>query len=209
LLAFALLGAAGMQRLAGSGSTDRWGNDVAIGVVLVGSLGLGLLFLSLSTNYASNVYAILFGAVLAVSSTDLIVIALTCAVVLLVIAVTGRRLLLATVNQELAVAQAVSPATASLVFALTLALTVAMAVQATGVLLVFALLVTPAATARRLTARPGWAIAAGVALAVVCSWLGLMVSYVTPYPPGFFITTFAFGAYVLVRLRDALQRGGG
>src|SRR5260370_1070822 len=76
---------------------------------------------------------------------------------------------------------------------------VAVAVQVVGVLLIFALLVTPAAIAQYLTSRPGVAVAVAVALALSFTWLGLAVGYFTPYPVGFFITTFAFGTYVLVR----------
>jgi zinc/manganese transport system permease protein len=77
-------------------------------------------------------------------------------------------------------------------------------------LLIFALLVTPAAIARQLTARPARAVALAVALALLFTWVGLAVGYFTPYPVGFFITTFAFGTYLLVRggrsIVDAVTR---
>jgi zinc/manganese transport system permease protein len=68
-----------------------------------------------------------------------------------------------------------------------------------GVLLIFALLVTPAAIAQDITTRPAVAAAVAVALALIFIWMGLAVGYFTPYPVGFFITTFAFGTYALVR----------
>src|SRR5207245_2651035 len=71
--------------------------------------------------------------------------------------------------------------------------------QVVGVLLIFALLVTPAAIAQYITTRPVVAVVLAVALALIFTWLGLAVGYFTPYPVGFFITTFAFGTYVLVR----------
>ena len=80
-----------------------------------------------------------------------------------------------------------------------LALEVAVAVQVVGVLLIFALLVTPAAIAQDVTTRPAVAAAVAVALALIFTWMGLAVGYFTPYPVGFFITTFAFGTYALVR----------
>src|SRR5207245_8189209 len=79
-----------------------------------------------------------------------------------------------------------------------LALEVAVAVQVVGVLLIFALLVTPAAIAQDVTTRPAVAAALAVALALLFTWLGLAVGYFTPYPVGFFITTFAFVTYALV-----------
>ena len=72
-------------------------------------------------------------------------------------------------------------------------------------LLIFALLVTPAATALQLTARPVYALLLAVALAVLVTWAGLVVAYYTPYPVGFFITTFAFGLYLLTRLGRAIS----
>jgi zinc/manganese transport system permease protein len=73
-----------------------------------------------------------------------------------------------------------------------------------GALLIFALLVTPAATARRLSSRPALAIGLSVILAVICTWLGLVAGYFTPYPVSFFITTFAFAFYVLARLGSGM-----
>ena len=81
---------------------------------------------------------------------------------------------------------------------------VAATAQITGALLVFALLVTPAATAQRLTARPGLGLALSVALALAVTWLGLSIAYFSPYPVGFWVTSISFGLYVLVRLAGRL-----
>jgi zinc/manganese transport system permease protein len=76
-----------------------------------------------------------------------------------------------------------------------------------GTLLIFALLVTPAATAQRLTARPPVAIVLSVVLALAVTWAGLAVAYFAPYPVvGFYVTSFAFGAYAVVRLLPAGRR---
>jgi zinc/manganese transport system permease protein len=72
-------------------------------------------------------------------------------------------------------------------------------------LLVFALLVLPAATAQTLTARPAVGVLMSVGLAVVITWLGLGVAYYSPYPIGFWITTFAFAAFVLARTTSGLR----
>ena len=72
--------------------------------------------------------------------------------------------------------------------------------QITGALLVFALLVAPPAAAQALTPRPWLSLALSVAFALLVTWLGLGVSYFSIYPPGFFVTTFAFGLYVLAQL---------
>ena len=92
-------------------------------------------------------------------------------------------------------------------FLLILALAVAEAVQIVGVLLIFALLVTPAATAERLVTRPSAALLLSVMLALLFTWGGLVIAYYLPYPLGFFITTLAFGTYLGVRLvKDGLWR---
>jgi zinc/manganese transport system permease protein len=87
---------------------------------------------------------------------------------------------------------------------MTLALAVAVAVQVVGVLLIFALLVTPAAIAERVTRRPGRAIAVSVAVALVSTWLGLAISWYSSYPVSFFIVTIAFVLYLLVRLAPVI-----
>jgi zinc/manganese transport system permease protein len=76
---------------------------------------------------------------------------------------------------------------------------VATAVQVVGVLLIFALLILPAATAQQLTARPGRTILYAVTIAILCVWLGLVMGFYLPYPPSFFITALAFGSYLATR----------
>lgn len=88
----------------------------------------------------------------------------------------------------------------STLFLVLLGAAAAEASQITGTLLVFALLVMPAATAQTLTARPAVSLALSVLIALAVTWLGLIVAYYSPYPIGFYVTTFAFAAYVLARL---------
>jgi zinc/manganese transport system permease protein len=85
-------------------------------------------------------------------------------------------------------------------FLVLLGAAVAEASQITGTLLVFALLVMPAATAQALTARPSLSLLVSVALAVAITWLGLGAAYYSSYPIGFFITTLGFLPYALARL---------
>ena len=101
----------------------------------------------------------------------------------------------------------------ALAFLLLLGLAVAATAEITGALLVFALLVTPAATAQQITARPGPGLALSVALALAVTWLGLAIAYFSPYPVGFWVTSLSFGLYVAVRLaplaRLPAPAGGG
>jgi zinc/manganese transport system permease protein len=115
-----------------------------------------------------------------------------------------RPLLFASVDEDAAEARGVPVGALSVAFLILLALAVSQAVQVVGVLLIFALLVTPAAIAQQLVSRPAAAILASAALAVLFTWGGLAVAFWQPYPVSFFITTFAFASYVAVRFARTL-----
>jgi zinc/manganese transport system permease protein len=181
------------------------GRDVVIGIVLAWALGLGALFLSLYTGYATEAFAILFGELYGVSSGALLITLVTGAITLVVMGVIYRPLLFASLDDDVAEARGVPVRLLGVVFMIVLAVAVSEAVQVVGVLLIFALLVTPAAIAERLTARPSRGVLISVALAVVFTWVGLAIAYYVPYPPGFFITTIAFVTYLSVRLAIAVR----
>ena len=88
-------------------------------------------------------------------------------------------------------------------FLLCLGLAVAATAQITGVLLVFALLVAPAATAQLITARVGPSLLLTVLIGVLITWVGLALAYFYDYPVGFYITSVAFGVYVIARVARA------
>jgi zinc/manganese transport system permease protein len=96
----------------------------------------------------------------------------------------------------------------SLAFMVLLSVSVAEAVQAVGALLIFALLVTPAAAAQNLLSRPWLALALSALIALAVVWTGLVLSFYLPYPASFFITALAFSVYVATRLlrRSAARR---
>jgi zinc/manganese transport system permease protein len=116
------------------------------------------------------------------------------------VAVISRPLLFASVDPQVAAARGVRVRRLSIVFLVLLGLTAASAAQITGALLVFALLVMPAATAQTLTARPGLGLVLSVAVAMAVTWVGLAIAYYSPYPIGFWITTVAFGVYTTARI---------
>jgi zinc/manganese transport system permease protein len=194
-----LLAAAGIQGLH-LGARQTRQSDIAVGAVFTASLALGFLFIHLATaEYAANVYNVLFGAVLGISDTDVAITAGATVVLLGALGFMARPLLFASIDPEVAAAHGVPVRALGFGYLVVLALVVAVAVQVVGVLLIFALLVTPAAIAQQLTARPARAVAVAVVLALLFTWLGLAVGFFTPYPVGFYITTFAFAAYLLVR----------
>jgi zinc/manganese transport system permease protein len=175
------------------------GRDVAIGGTLAFSLALGSLFLTISTRFAGQAVNILFGNVLAISSSDLAFVAVFAVLALLLIGALYRPLLFASVDAEIADARGVPVRFLSVAFMVLLAITVSASVQVVGVLLIFALLILPAAAAQHITAQPSHAIALAVVLAVVYVWVGLLVGFYLPYPPSFFITALAFVSFVAVR----------
>jgi zinc/manganese transport system permease protein len=176
------------------------GRDVAIGTVLALTMGLGNLFLSLSTKLAGEATSILFGDLLAISWTQVRLTLVFAAGTLLVLAAVYRPLLFASVDPEVAATRGVPVRLLGVLFMVLLALTVSQAVQVVGVLLIFSLLVTPAATAHLLTSRPQIAIAYSVGFAVVSIWSGLLLAYHIPWPPSAFITLISFVLYLVARL---------
>ncbi len=194
------LAAIGMHLL-NLGARQRRQSDIAIGAIFTAALALGFIFLHLATNeYAGSVYNVLFGNVLGIDAAQVGLLVWASLAILAILAAIGRPLLFASLDPDVAAARGVPVRWLSLLFLLLLALAVAVAVQIVGVLLIFSLLVTPAAIAQELTARPGVALGLACGLAVAFVWLGLAIGFFTPYPTSFFITSFAFGTYVLVRV---------
>jgi zinc/manganese transport system permease protein len=175
--------------------------DVAIGVVLAMALGLGLLFLHFFTSSAAQATALLFGNVLGVDRPTLVLLAALSAVSLAALAAIGRPLLFATLQPELAEAKGVSLRLVSVLFLAVVALATAGAAQIVGVLLVFALMVGPAATAQFLSPLlwPGLGLATALALAE--AWGGIALAYYTDWPTSFWIATLSGGAYLLAAAR--------
>ena len=150
-------------------------------------LGLGALFLSRTTAYFQAIFALLFGAVLGVSTEDLGPVAVLTLVTLALIVVLFRPLLLSSVSPDLGAARGVSPRLMEVLFLIVVALATAMALPVVGALLVFSLMVGPASAARALTARPLIAILLSVALAVITVWAAIALSFISDWPVGFFV----------------------
>jgi zinc/manganese transport system permease protein len=182
------------------------GRDVTIGIVLAWTLGLGVLFISLYKGYATEAYALLFGEILGISSGDVAVTLVAGLVTVVALLAVYRPLLFSSVDEELASAKGVPVTALSIGFMAILAVAVTEAVQVVGVLLIFALIVTPAAIAVRFTSRPPRAILIGIALALTFTWLGLSIAYYSPHPVSFFITSLAFGTYLAVRLVEPVKQ---
>ena len=196
LIAVTTAGAAAMGVLG-----DRLrGRDVAVGVVLTLSLGCGVLFLNLYTAYATQATALLFGNVLGVSRQALGELTLLTVASLAALGTIARPLIFATLDPELAEAKGLSLRIVSVLFLMIVGIAVAESVQVVGILLVFALMVGPGATALQLVPGVNAGVAIAVALAVAETVSGIVLAYVTDWPPTFWIATLSALIYLLAVL---------
>ena len=187
-------------------------DDVVVGSVFVWILGLGVLFLSLFTasraasNSAGGVAA-LFGSIFGLDDSAVLTALVVGAIVSAAMLTMARPLLFASLDEGVALAQGVRVRAISVAFLLAVGLTAAEAAQAVGALLLLGLLATPGAAALRLTSRPFRAFLLSAALAVGCTWLGLIASYHVPkLPPSFSIVAALTAAYVGAVVVDHLRR---
>lgn len=195
MIIFSLLCALGMGAL----GERLKGRDVEIGMVLAFATGLGVLFLTLYTqNGGTNSNAglgILFGSILSVSHSD-VLIALLCSLgIITILTLLFRPLLFASIDPMLAQTRGVPVRTLSIIFLVLLSLTVSVSILVVGVLLVIALLIAPAATALRLTHRPRTSILLALILSLGITWSGLIMAFTGTFnqhlPVGFYISALA------------------
>jgi zinc/manganese transport system permease protein len=181
--------------------------DIAIGVVMTFALGLGILFLSLYSGFAEQAYSILFGTILGISQTDVLVTLLFSILGVIVLIVLFRPLLFSSFDPEVAQARGVPVRLLGIVFLVLVAITVSMSVQVIGILLIFTLLVGPAATATRIIWNPIGAIVLAIMLGICYTWLGIFLAANSTWPVSFYIATISFSVYLPVRLLSPLWRG--
>lgn len=190
--------------LATSRRTGRGQQSAVTGAVQALGLASGFLFLSLYQGVLSDSESLLFGSFLGITTGQVLVLALVAAVALALLALAGRPLLFASLDESAARARGVPARALGLGFLLLLGLAVAETAQITGALLVFALLVAPPASAQLITPRIGASLVLSAVLGVLVVWVGLALAYFYDYPVGFYITTVAFAVYVVVRGARAL-----
>jgi zinc/manganese transport system permease protein len=201
---FCGLGALALARHAGT-SRRHNSESAATGTLQAFGLGLGFLFVSLYHGLLGGLDSLLFGTFLGITTGQVTALLAVAAATLVLTALAARPLFFASVDPDVAHAGGVPVRLLGFGFLLVLGLSVAETSQITGALLVFALLVTPAATAHQITSRPWQGIALSVALALTVTWVGLGLAYFSIYPVGFYITSLSFALYVSVRLARALR----
>jgi zinc/manganese transport system permease protein len=203
--AFCGAGALALGRFTGRDRSSSREQGARIGAVQATALALGFLFVSLYGGVLADLESLLFGNILAISDGQVLLLAVVALAVLATLAALARPLLFASVDPEVASARGVRVSLLSGGFLLLLGVAVAATSQITGPLLVFALLVAPAATAQLITARPAASLALSVLLGLMIVWLGMGIAYYSVYPAGFFISAIAFAVYLLVRICVGLQ----
>ncbi len=200
LLAFTISAAVAIGLL-GRGLRER---DIAVGIIMTFALGLGLLFLSLYSGYAERVYSILFGQIVGISQENVLITALFSFLTLAVLLTLFRPLIFSSFDPEVAEARGVPVNLLALMFLILVAITVSIAVQITGALLFFTLLIGPAATTIRLVQRPLWAILLAIGLGICYTWLGIFFAATGSWPVSFYIATISFVVYLPIRLLSPL-----
>jgi len=201
LAVFSLAGALGI-----AGLSRRSRPDVATALTFVMMLGIGALFVSWSNQYAQEAYSLLFGEVFGVSTDEVLPILGFGLVSLIAIAVMFRPLMLSSALPEVAAARGLRTGRLDLAFLLVMALATSMTVPVVGALLMFSLMIGPAAAARSLTARPVLAMTLSVAIALVTVWTGIAASYQSNWPLGFFVGVIGAGFYLAGRGYAAIRR---
>ena len=201
LATFALLGALGI------GSMSRRGrHDVVTALALVLMLALGAAFLSRTTEYEPEIYSLLFGEVLGVSTSEILPTAALGIVCIAAVALIYRPLMLSSITPEIAEAKGIASHRIEMCFLLVLALATAMTVPVVGALLIFSLMIGPPAAARSLTSRPLLAIYLSVVIALVTVWIAIAASYLSNWPIGFFVGAFGALSYAAGRGWAAWRR---
>jgi zinc/manganese transport system permease protein len=198
---FSLLAALGIGRLGRRGRSD-----VVTALALVLMLALGAAFLSRTIQYEPEIYSLLFGEILGVSTTEIVPVGALGLVCLVAVIALYRPLMLSSVVPEIAEAKGIRDYRMQMAFLVVVAAATTVTVPVVGALLMFSLMIGPPAAARALTRRPALAMLLSVIIALVTVWGALAISYRSNWPVGFFVGTFGAASYGLGRVGAALRR---
>jgi zinc/manganese transport system permease protein len=201
LAVFSLLGALGIGALG-----RRAHRDVATALALVMMLALGAAFLSRTTEYEPEIYSLLFGEVLGVSSTELLPVGALGAACIAAVVFLYRPLMLSSAVPDVAEAKGIRGQRIEICFLIVVALATAMTVPVVGALLIFSLMIGPPAAARSFTSRPALAMVLSVVIALVTVWAAIAASYLYNWPIGFFVGALGALAYGVGRAWAAWRR---
>lgn len=181
--------------------------EVATGTVLAFATGLGLFFARASSQASQQMQAVLFGSILTTNTQQIIGFFIFDAVLVLVLSIVYRPLLFSSLDEQVAQAKGVPIGWMNVLFLALLAGVITLAVPAVGTLLIFALVITPAASATMLTARPLRAMIIASGICLVSIWTGLLLAAMFPAPPSFVIVTISTLIWLIIRAWTRFARG--
>ena len=179
----------------------RLRGDTAIGVLFAGMFALGIFLFSRIPNYVGDLFGFLFGEILGIGDGDLLAITLLAIIVLVVVAVLWKELLYSTFDPLGAAAAGLPVVRLDYLFLALIALTIVVSLQAVGIILVVAMLVTPAAVGQLVASSFGRLVAVAIAVGVISPVVGLYLSYWLDSATGatiVLVETAAFGVALLV-----------
>lgn len=168
-------------------------------------IGLGILFLSLSSANASSATNILFGSVVGINLTEVWQLIYLSIVVILIIFAVYRQLKFTSFDAIGARVSGLNAALYSVIFLIVLALSVSVAAQIVGSLLIFILLTLPAASAKYFTHGVAKMIGLATLFSLLGTWLGLFLGYLTNWPVSFFIAVIEVGIYCCALVKQKLS----
>jgi zinc/manganese transport system permease protein len=201
------LGVFSFAAAVGIGAMSRRGrSDAVTALALVMMLALGAAFLSLSTQYEPQIFSLLFGEILGVSTGELLPVVVLGAVCILAVAVLFRPLLLSSIAPDVAAARGLRPQRLEIAVLIVIACATTMTVPVVGALLIFTLMIGPSAAARCFTNRVGRAMAGSVIIALLTIWTALASAYETNWPVGFYVSVVSAGWYGVGRGYAACHR---
>jgi zinc/manganese transport system permease protein len=178
----------------------RGRRDAVTALALAFLLALWAAFLSQSTEYEPQIFSLLFGEVLGVSSNEILPVAALGLVSIVAVGVLYRPLLLSSLVPEIAAARGLRPRRIEMLFLLVVACATTMTVPVVGALLIFSLMIGPPAAARCFSRRPGIALALSVALAVGTVWAAIASAFQSNWPVGFFVGIYSAAWFGVGRL---------
>ncbi|WP_394806594.1 metal ABC transporter permease [Bifidobacterium pullorum] len=180
--------------------------EIATGTVLAFATGLGLFFARLSSSASQQMQSILFGSILTITTGQIIGFLVFDVILLAVLAVIYRPLLFSSLDEQVAQAKGVPIGVMNIAFMAIMAGVITIAVPAVGTLLIFALVITPAAAANIIARSPFRAMVMATALCLAAIWGGLVLSAMFPAPPSFIIVALSTAFWALARGVAALRK---
>ena len=183
-------------------------NNVAVGIIFALTMACGILFVALIPSYNVAVYAFLFGNVLIVTTEDLIILILISIMIICVLYFMKQELYFITFDEQMARATGLPVRLMLYLFLLLISLTIVISLKAIGAILVFAMIVTPAAAAYQWSYSLNKILYLSVLFGCISSFIGLYLSFVLNFPSGSTITIVVSIIFVISMIFSPKRRGG-